>query len=327
MDGGSEALHALDQGVFQFDEESGRSNFQWDADSRRIWTATQEQVVPNGWALTPLRPALADLVGGLTPLPELTHAAGPLDALYWIDGHGRALAQFGTRGQYYRPQHPDPEPTLAYVDAAQGQVLDSLTFSDIGQPLRPGSSPAARINHASAVVLADGRMRSVLQMDGAWIVWTQGEPPRRLDHPYDWRARFVLSPEGASLIALLDHPAYVSCDRLGQRCMSSGPVEGRVAAMHDLATGAVRWTLEVVADHSRRMPDATFSPDGRLALVGVPTVDAKKAFVVLDAETGAELQRVGAGNAGDVPYSMGFTAAGDMIWVSLSNRTIFYHVE
>ncbi|HYI41710.1 MAG TPA: hypothetical protein VE053_15485 [Allosphingosinicella sp.] len=62
----------------------------------------------------------------MRPLPALRHPARPLDGLQWIGGEGRALALFGARGGYYRPEHEDPEPTLAMVDAGLGRVLASV---------------------------------------------------------------------------------------------------------------------------------------------------------------------------------------------------------
>lgn len=73
-----------------------------------------------------MRPVLAYVSGTVELLPEPRHPAGPLDALLWINGRGLALAQFGTRGSHYRPEHADPAPTFAYLDAEAGRVLDSL---------------------------------------------------------------------------------------------------------------------------------------------------------------------------------------------------------
>jgi hypothetical protein len=90
-----------------------------------------------------MRPVRTVQQGEIEPLPELHHAAGPLDALLWAGGDGLAVAQFGTRGGFYRPEHDDPNPTFAIVDARRGIVLDTLPFDAI-EPLRGRNRQAAQ---------------------------------------------------------------------------------------------------------------------------------------------------------------------------------------
>ena len=109
--------------------------------------------------------------GRLQPLPPLQHAAGPLGALLWADGDGLAVGQFGTRGGFYRPEHDDPNPAFAIVDAARGRVLDTLPFAAL-KPLRErrrGSPAYVLVRNAAATTLPDGRVRALLSLR-QWVV-------------------------------------------------------------------------------------------------------------------------------------------------------------
>jgi hypothetical protein len=55
----------------------------------------------------------------------LKNVAGRLDGIRWVGGGGLALAEFGTKGHYYRPEHDDPTPSLAIVDGRRGRVLQN----------------------------------------------------------------------------------------------------------------------------------------------------------------------------------------------------------
>jgi hypothetical protein len=165
--------YPADLGVFAaFEADHFRSvrAFAWASNSQFLWTATHERERPLGFAVTPMRPVQTLGGGGLEPLPPLQFGAGPLDALLWAGGDGLAVAQFGTRGGFYRPEHQDPAPTFAIVDAARGRVLDSLLFDAI-EPLRargPGTPPWVLVRNAAATVLPDGKVRVFLSV-GQWV--------------------------------------------------------------------------------------------------------------------------------------------------------------
>jgi hypothetical protein len=170
-----------------------RGAFRWSADSQTLWSATQEHMRPRGgWAIGPVRPLRVEN-GMARELPELTHPAGPLDGLLWTDD-GRALALFGARGNYYRPEVPNPNPTLAFVDAVNGRVMESLPLRSIhGADENATGVRGPRIRAAEVVGLPDGRLRAFLSVytpfgvgrgNSSWVVWTQGEQIRLLPEAY-----------------------------------------------------------------------------------------------------------------------------------------------
>lgn len=296
-------------------------NFAWRDDSGGVWTSRQERMQPaGGWALGPVRPVFVQQNGEVTRLPDLTHAAGPLDALIWLGGSGVALAQFGARGDYYRPEHPDPAPTLAFVDAAKGRILDTLAYSDF-----PGHGLPNASYQASGIILPDGRPRALLTFNNRWIVWTANEPPRSFAAPYPYGYRRAdLSPDGNAVLVSLELPTTTVCPRIPP-CRIGPPVSGPVAALHDIRTGRRLWSLSGTAVYGTVIARPVFSPDARLLLIGMPPVDGKAEISVLDARTGRSLQTVGAPAGGS--YSMGFTADGRHVWVSVAGITFFYEVR
>jgi hypothetical protein len=303
-------------------ERTGRSAFQWDVGSQAIWTATQDRVVPNGWAAGPVRPVLAHISGTVELLPEPRRPAGPLDALLWIDGRGLALAQFGTRGSYYRPEHADPAPTFAYLDAQEGRVLDSLPLAEIVEPDGVLVSPAARVQDASAVVMADGRPRSFIVMED-WVVWTLGEEPRRLPNPYPPHTRHVLSPDGERVVVTPPFPSESYCPRVPP-CHVGPAMSGVVAALHDVRTGNLLWTLEGRSEWGN-IPLPAFSPDGGHVLIGMPVLAGESYVAVVEVRGGRVVQRLNTFEGTN--YAIGFAADGEQAWVSANGVVALYDVE
>lgn len=80
----------------------------WSDDSRSLLTVRQALATPGGFARSGLEPIAIDRDGRVRPLPALRHPAGPLDGLQWVGGKGLALALFGARGGFYRPEHAIP---------------------------------------------------------------------------------------------------------------------------------------------------------------------------------------------------------------------------
>jgi hypothetical protein len=307
---------------FAIMERTGRSAFQWDVGSQAIWTATQDRVVPNGWATGPMRPVLAHISGAVELLPEPSHPAEPLDALLWIDGRGLALAQFGTRGSYYRPEHADPAPTFAYLDAQEGRVLDSLPFAEIVEPDGVQVSPIIRVRDASAVVMADGRPRSFIVMED-WVVWTLGEEPRRLPNPYPPHTKHVLSPDGQRVVVTPPFPSESYCPRVPP-CHIGPVMSGVVAALHDVQTGNLLWTLEGRSEWGRNIPPPAFSPDGGHVLVGMPVLAGESYVAVVEVRGGRVVQRLNTFEGTN--YAIGFTADGEQAWVSANGVVALYDV-
>jgi hypothetical protein len=104
----------------------------WFKDGRSVLAVTQDKMKPGGgWALGPLKPFLASIDGQKRLLPELVSDAGPLDEIHWVGHKGLAVVLFGAKGSYYRPEHADPRPTIALVDAFAGRVIQSVPLADL----------------------------------------------------------------------------------------------------------------------------------------------------------------------------------------------------
>jgi hypothetical protein len=302
----------------------GAAALAWSRDSTFLWGATQPRVRPNGWALAGLRPMQFFPDGHAEPLPQLAHAAGPLDGLLWVGPDGLALAAFGTRGQDYRPEHADRAPTLAFVDARRGRILATLPMA------RPASMPAFAgpshwVRNAVATVLPDGRQRAVL-MTPDWLTWTQGDRPRTLPNPYpaDRAYDMALAPDGNHvLVARGLQPEGVICYEHDPRgCTPGRPVEGVLAALHDARTGAARWTIRarVVRPHS--YPAPAISPDGRYALIGLP--DGQDLHIALvSMRDGRVVQLLPALGRGSPSATLGFQSP-RRLWLRTGNVTAFY---
>ncbi|HEV7658644.1 MAG TPA: hypothetical protein VGO55_02240 [Allosphingosinicella sp.] len=304
----------------------GPAHLAWSRDSAFLWGATQPRVRPNGWALGALRPVRFFPDGRAEPLPALVHRAGPLDGLLWVGSDGLALAAFGTRGQYYRPDHEDRAPALAFVDARNGRILDTLPIAR----LRPASAgafagPSHWIRRAVAVVLPDGRLRAVLATSD-WQLWTQGEQPRRVRNPYpdDRSYDMALAPGGNHVLVAraLRTEGTICYEHDPRGCVPGRPVEGVLVAFHDARTGAARWTIRarVIRDHG--YPTPAISPDGRFALIGLPDgEDLRVALVSM--RDGAIVQQLPVLGRGSPTPMFGFQSA-RRFWLRIDNVTAFY---
>jgi hypothetical protein len=293
--------------------------FAWHSDSRAIWASRQETISPSGFATGPLQPVILEN-GAIRTLPQPLHGSGPLDALLWAGGDGLAVAQFGTRGGYYRPEHPDAAPTFAIIDATRGAVLDTLPFAALPSGNLRSDSPSIRVKDAAATILPDGRVSVFLSM-GDWIFWTQGETPVIVPNPYpyphDLNNQMAITPDGSRLLVsrMLRTGGY--CIRNGG-CKPGTPVEGVLAALHDLTTGRELWALRARVTHDHVFPSPAISPDGRHALIGLVENDTLSIALVSLAD-GSIVQRLpGAGK------SMGFTREGRMIWTHAHGTTALY---
>jgi hypothetical protein len=319
--------------------------FAWTGDSRGLWAVRQRSLNPGGFALGPLEPVRVGRDGAVRTLPTLRHPSGPLDAIKWVGGDGLALAQFGTRGAYYRPAHADPAPTLAMVDAARGRVLASLPLLDvpgIGDQMRAWGFMA---RDAAATVLPDGRMRAVLLFNawrpqfaagapqpplrsGHWLVWTQGEPARLLPHPHvDFeRRRIAFLPGGRRL--LVAH-AIQAAGTIVEHGPSPPPipVTDVAAELLDVETGRSLWRIEARAERMWNSPAnvSAVSPDGRHALIVLPPgPDDHMTYALVELRTGRIVQRIRPLPGWDYEQSFGFTADGRRAWVATGGMMLFY---
>lgn len=295
----------------------------WASDSSGLWTATQGRLHPSGFATDPLQPIKTFSDGNIELLPMLQHPAGPLDGLLWADGNGSALAQLGTRGGYYRPEHDDPTPSFAMIDAKRGIVLDILAFDaiEILRNRARGASPNALVNNAAVTTLSNGKIRALLGVR-QWVVWTQGEAPRILADPYadERHNRMVMSPDGSSvLVGRLLRTAGGMCGRTGG-CTPGTPVEGILAALHSLETGQLIWSIRATVTNDFEFPTSAISDDGRYALVGL--VLGNIALVSMSDGKVVQTFPAPGGN-----YAMGFTRRGQAIWTHAHGLTALYNIR
>jgi len=302
--------------------------FSWYSHSSFIWIATHESKHPSGFAVSPMRPARTAEDGSIQLFPQIQHSAGPLDALLWVGGGGLAVAQFGTKGNLYRPQHNDPSPTFAVVDAQRGLVLDTLPFEmieSLREKLQGKVPPYVLVRNAAAISLPDGRVRALLSV-GEWIVWTQHEAPRRIPDPYAGEAhhQMALSPDGISvLIGRLLRTEGGRCGRTGG-CKPGRPVEGILVALHDLETGKPIWTIRSTVNADYEFPAPAISEDGRFALVGLVPTNAGASIGLVSMSDGKILQTLPAPSNN---YAMGFTRGGQTIWTHANGLTAIYDIQ
>jgi hypothetical protein len=184
---GTEIFQHFEGRVTALPSFTGSVPFTWSKNSQSIFGVRQDTAKPSGFALGPLSPSLFNIDGTSQTLAKLNNAAGPLDEIYWIGQRGMAVAAFGTKGSYYRPEHPDPRPTLAFVDARAGKVLQSIAIADI-----PGVTAKPRVNAVSSD--PDGRSVLLTLAPNQWVLWILGQLPRLV--PIDvkpWLTPYTLS--------------------------------------------------------------------------------------------------------------------------------------
>jgi hypothetical protein len=315
----------------------------WSSDSQSLWAVRQEVASPAGWALGGLEPVAIRRDGTVSVLLPLRHPAGPLDGLLWVGGEGRALALFGARGSYYRPEHEDAGPTLAMVDAARGRVLDTVPARRFPDLARRIDANGLMVSGASATLLADGRIRALIRFGrwgerppGAapnaepimhpplWLSWTQGEVPRAWNPPYpdDSFSHVALTPDGTKLLVvrqLQPDGMQISC-RIpcrGPPPPPPTPVTGSIAELLDYSSGRVLWRLPVRVDRFwNQYASSAVSGDGRFALIPLPHDGGRMPIALVDMASGRIVQTIAPAQVGSYRYAFGFTADGRRIWVA-----------
>jgi hypothetical protein len=318
---------------------------QWSADSRFLWGARQERMKPaGGWALSPLQPVRIALDGQASDLPPLEHPAGSLDALLWVGGDGLALAQFGTKGEYYRPKRDNPTPTYAIVDAAAGRVIDDLAVYELDPLLDPNRYPNTKwlTRHVLATKLPDGRVQALFDFSGSWIQWTQGEAARAIPALPAARA-YSLSPDGKRvLLTKPEVPAgdvviVSECGRTNPpSCQPRQPRTMPLLSLRDVATGREIWSLARDFDVRDEFPQAAIGPDNRLALAGLVPPDVaegeenstlysrRRTIALVSLVDGTVIQEVPAPQG---TYAMGFAEGGNAVWVQNVNSVTLYRID
>lgn len=339
--------------VFMGDDfGTARDAFAWASDSRSLWGVRQRIGSPAGWAFSGLTPISIGRDGTIRELPALEHPAGPLDGILWVGGDGLALAQFGTRGGYYRPEHDDAAPTLAMVDAGRGRVLAAFPASGVPGLAERVRQWGLRASGAAATVLSDGRIRAVVQFSrwadrppgtpagaepimrpGLWLVWTQGEALRVWPAPYpgDRSNPVAFSPDGSKLLVV--RPLQPDGVQIQCRIPCRGPppppptpVDGYAAELIDIASGRVLWRVPARADQFwRTRAPPVISGDGRYALIQTPPEGDRNSIAVIDMRTGRIVQRIAPTRTWSNQHSAGFTADG-RAWVLMGSFMLVYDV-
>ncbi len=308
----------------------------WSADSRFVWAVRQRVAdQPGRRALTPLRPARVYPDGHVEDLRELRHPAGGLDGLLWVGGRGLALAQFGTRGYFYRPERADPDPTLAMVDAASGRVLESLPLSRLW-PLTGITERGPNVYGLLEVLpalLPDGRIRVLIITQRSWIIWTQGEAPRRLANTpiaavapptaFDGRRALVMRPYEPGRG---DQEVVITACRIPGCRPPRDPRDRVWASLYDIDRGEVVWRLRRTAD-ANDLPPAppTISPNGRHALIGLePGAGGERQSALVSMRNGRVLQTI---PASYYAHMLGFADGGRLVWLNAEYWSAVYRLR
>lgn len=316
----------------------------WSDDGTSLLTVRQD-ALGSGLAVGGLMPIRVSPEGKPTPLPVLRHSAGPLDALQWIGGTGLALAQFGTRGAYYRPAHPDPAPTYAIVDAGRGKIRATLPASAIAELSGQTERDAVRFAGAvaTATTLPNGKVRAVFQFRSARaeptfrVVWTEASKPQSWWDSEDIgsESAVLLTPDGSKMIVnrrLQPEGVRVfDCWKDGQRIGECGPpptpVAGPIVELVDVATRHRIWRVSASASvFWNQMANPAISPNAELALVEMPPENDRRIVGLISMRDGQVLDRFAATSTGSMPFAFGFTADGTHAWVMCGNAFVRYRI-
>ena len=289
--------------------------FAWSADSRSILGVRQRTVKPSGWALGLLTPVLFSRNGTSRILAMLTNPAGPLDEMYWIGHSGMAIAAFGTQGSYYRPEHIDLKPTIAFVDAAKGKVLQSVPIAKL-----TGATAKWRINAVAPD--SNGEHALISFSPNKWALWSRGRSSRIVPLVMNsWQTPFALSPGGEGSLIMSNLSATGIICEFNYRCPSPTPRRGPIAEYHHLPSGKRLWSTNGIAKNFENNDVPAISPDGRFALISIP---ANKVALV-SMRNGIIIQEVP--KSWTSKCAMGFSADGKTAWISGGSTVAFYRLR
>lgn len=292
--------------------------FAWSGDSRTLLGARQKTVHPNGWALEPLVPI--SITGDADPVEfaAVTHPAGPLDGLTWVGSEGLAIAEFGTKGGYYRPEHTDNSPTIAIIDGVRGKVLQSMVFPEAESPLGRSQAIDARIDR-------EGRVHAVWVFDNRWFEWRQGTDLRPL--PMDMPSRstsFALTPNLEKLLLVHGLSAQGIICEFNADCPAPTPTTGVIADLRELETGRIIWEIQGTAHTFSGAQKPVISPDGQQGLVMMPRKAERPSQIVavVSMRDGRILQELYFPSWGESAY--GFGDDGRSVWISGGNVVLTF---
>lgn len=310
-------------------------SYAWDADSGGLHIGVGQH-----GNVVDLRPARISIDGVIHDQPPLSHPNGALDGLLYVGHEGLAVARFGTRPMVFSPDFSVQTATMAFVDTTEGRVLEALTYSELVTSWcseRNADPDRIGLWDADAVMLADGRMSFMGRMSCAvpeghadagmnvfWIVWTQGETPRRLEslnnHPNTvTRGGFALAPDGRTAVITTVLAAHYPCPADATCDVPVIPAAGRYAALVSVETGQVLWRLEGRTDQvgvQYRQP--AFHPNGQIVAIQAPPGEGAREIVLVRVERGEVIAVVET-----TPHAQfGFTSDGASLWVVEDNEVL-----
>lgn len=315
-----------------------RAALAWSEDSASLWTV---RFSPGVLGTVPVR---VGIDGKASALPALQHSAGPLNGLQWIGRKGLALARFGPLKEYEWPDHPDQLPTYAIVDGKKGKIRATLSMAAIPDLSEQTWLDAARFANAvpTATLLQNGNVRVVLQYGqqrdkpGFRIVWTEGSQPL-IWRDYDdnrSESKILLSPDGSRLLVnRVLQPAGVQifdCDRGGRHRECSPPptpVAGPMAELFDVESQKRIWQVSARATvFWSQNANPAISPDGRLALVEMPSDDKQRIIGLISMADGKVLNQFVASYIGSMPIAFGFMTNSKHAWIMRNGIFIRYRI-
>ncbi|WP_123905496.1 WD40 repeat domain-containing protein [Sphingobium cloacae] len=288
----------------------GKPPFDWLRTSSAVLGVRQNTAKPSGFALGPLQPYLFPVNGPARQLPKLANAAGPLDELYWMGESGIAIAAFGTKGFLYKPEHDDPHPTLAFVDALNGKVLQAAAIASI--PDLPTKSRVGAISHS---MNAKGIITALIAFQSnRWVVWTQGKAPRILQLGTKYVHQFTVTPNGRDVLVMKNLSASGATCELNPNCPPPTPQTGPIAELRSLSTGNIIWSLRGTAREFSGSDVPAISPDGRYALISMPREKHRSTTALISMASGKIIQQIPRPSTSGC--TVGFSRDGRKAWIS-----------
>lgn len=297
--------------------------FQWAADSRSIFGVHQD-TQPNGFALGPFSPMLFPVGEPAHPLPELKHRAGNLDGLLWVGNGGLALAEFGTKGGYYRPEHSDARPSIAMVDGLRGAVLQAVQL-----PAPLGKQPQGLVGQIDARIDDRGKIYALFVMNGRrWFEWRQGKKLRALpiDAGDNSHPRFAITPDLTGMLMMQNLSASgVICEH-NPECPQPVSTNGVIARLLDIPSGNARWQITGKATNFSSSLKPAISPNGKYGLINMPPdTEPLGTIALISMHDGTVLQSVSGPHTSFT--SLNFSADGKSAWMANSSFLTMFRVQ
>ena len=296
--------------------------FTWFKTSRSVLGIRQETMNPSGFALGPLRPTVFSLDGSENALPALSHPAGPLDEIFWAGRSGLAIAAFGTKGGYYRPEHQDKAQTIAIVDATAGKVLQSVPIASIA-----GLPPRTRVASVAPWVDERGNVNALITFSpNKWVWWVQGQAPRSVPlGASELYTQFAISPDGRSVLVMKNLSATgVICEQ-NPNCPPPTPSTGAIAELREMSTGKLIWSILGTAKRFSSSDRPAISPNGRYALISMPASERGPTTALVSMQSGRVLQQIP--DPWTSECAVGFSQDSKTAWISGGSALVTYRVR